>query len=188
MNIYSQTVLLEAWTEPHRAYHSLGNHLLPMLKAITFKVHNPRDLNLLGKMAWWHDAVYVVGAKDNEVNSVQLIRDTLNDESTDYRVDRGIMATVDHRPTNDPLIDYFLRLDLGPICTGDIRGLERNEELIWQEFKAKYDVPEYVAGRLDFLHKIAEHPFADRDGILWLIAHVERKYSHSIAADIDVRR
>lgn len=189
MNLYAQAVLLERWTEPHRHYHSLTNHLLPMIKTIAGDTLSPHERSLLSRMAWWHDAVCWPGAKDNEERSVELMRLTCDCDAIDYRVDRAILATKSHLPTDDALIDYFLTVDLLPLRIFAPEVLHRNEELLWAEYRQVYGVEEYVEGRLRFLRGLIGHPLIpDTTGVEWMMRHIEAKYQRGIDVDIDARR
>jgi predicted metal-dependent HD superfamily phosphohydrolase len=63
--------LVDAYTEPHRRYHSLGHidHCLEELRRARPLIAEPERLELA---IWFHDAVYVPGARDNEEQSAAL--------------------------------------------------------------------------------------------------------------------
>lgn len=183
---HAQVALLRSWTEPHRFYHTLPNHLLPMLETIDMDAQNPFDRNLLAQMAWWHDVVCIAGAKDNEEQSVLLMREHV--PHIHPRVEHAIMATVHHMPTGDTLVDYFLRLDLAPLAHGTIAVLQKNEALLREEY-AKFGEQEYCAGRVDFLTGMLNHPLVpETNNIRWLIDHIQSRLERVMHADIEARR
>jgi predicted metal-dependent HD superfamily phosphohydrolase len=69
--------LVERYSEPHRHYHTLA-HIQHCLEE--FEAARPVciDANAVEMAIWFHDAVYVPKAKDNEAQSAELARTVLN--------------------------------------------------------------------------------------------------------------
>jgi predicted metal-dependent HD superfamily phosphohydrolase len=171
MEIGTGSVLLRAWTEPHRIYHSLENHLLPLLALIDAAPFKVEEKLQLAEVAWWHDAVYELGSHHNEDASIELYRATVRE--VDPLVISGIEATKLHLPSGNTLLDWFIRADLGALVGSDRERLKQTEELIFREFSQHYSVEEYTHGRLAFLERMLQHPFVtDPDSIRWLMDHV----------------
>ncbi|GAA3274698.1 hypothetical protein GCM10020218_020720 [Dactylosporangium vinaceum] len=63
--------LLARWSEPHRRYHTL-EHLAVVLGVIDEHAHLVDDPDVVRLAAWFHDAVYDIGAPDNEERSALL--------------------------------------------------------------------------------------------------------------------
>lgn len=68
--------LLSRYAEPHRGYHDT-QHLSEVVAAVALLAEHARDLSAVMLAAWWHDAVYEVGADDNEEASARLATATL---------------------------------------------------------------------------------------------------------------
>lgn len=92
--------LTRRWNEPHRRYHTLL-HVSRML-------HFGRRQGLSDEQLmaiWFHDAVYVPGAADNEDRSAELVRQLLSREGWSAPrvalVERIVMDTKPHLPTCD---------------------------------------------------------------------------------------
>jgi len=123
-------LVLRAWTEPHRAYHSL-QHVVEMLGAISEMAQEaaPREHQLArARVAvWYHDLAYDPRATpgSNEHRSAALARDHLHrlgaqDQDIDV-VEALILMTVEHdaldstlhhHGVDQPLVDVFHDADL----------------------------------------------------------------------------
>lgn len=57
--------VIHAWTEPHRVYHSLSNHLIPLLDRINNTLHEPYTGRVAIMGAFYHDVVMKPGVKDS---------------------------------------------------------------------------------------------------------------------------
>lgn len=91
--------LLDRWSEPHRRYHTL-DHLAAVLQAVDDLAEPCHDRQLVALAAWYHDAVYEIGASNNEAASAELARGELSpylgqDRAT--AVGRLVELTADHR-------------------------------------------------------------------------------------------
>lgn len=88
--------LLEAYGEPHRAYHGVAHlaHVLSELDGASL------DEPAAEWAAWYHDAVYRPGRRDNEARSAALARAALEDLGLGRLGARAVdlvLATRTHR-------------------------------------------------------------------------------------------
>ena len=140
--------LTRRYCEPHRRYHDL----LHIAKMFSIAQYHGIELTVCQTWAiWFHDVVYIPGAKDNEEASCLVAREFLSDlDLTEEEVDiicEIIMATKDHFPTNE---QSKIVIDLDLYGLGEEREYWRNSLLIRKEFAT---VPDnlFFDGRLKFL-------------------------------------
>ena len=90
--------LLARWSETHRKHHTVG-HLHEMLDAIgeLADAGLEFDREAVELAAWFHDAVYEIGADDNEERSAALVRDLLAESPVRDEVARLVVATKTHK-------------------------------------------------------------------------------------------
>lgn len=88
--------LLARWREPHRRYHTV-DHLSGVLRGIDElgAAGASFDRDAVELAAWFHDAVYVIGAADNEERSAVLAEEVL-DGPLAAEVARLVRVTADH--------------------------------------------------------------------------------------------
>ena len=151
--------LIERWSEPQRAYHTL-EHLLLMLELLAAQHAQPATM----LAAWYHDAVYDPTSTTNEADSAQLAREALirldrNDLAE--RVTELIMLTAEHTDAPDDEAALLLDADLAILGQPPISYLR------------------YVAGvRAEYAHVSDEDFRIGRSAILQgLLAH-EQLYQH----------
>ena len=107
--------LLDAYREPQRFYHTLEHieHCLGMFELCKPELEQPDAVELA---IWFHDAIYVPGAPDNEARSAGLYRHHADDVHADdfvALVSRLILATLhDGNSLEDPDADYMVDIDL----------------------------------------------------------------------------
>lgn len=65
--------ILTRYSEPHRRYHNV-DHLADCLEMLDRHTLEARDPVVLELALWFHDAVYDIGAPDNEQRSAELAR------------------------------------------------------------------------------------------------------------------
>ncbi len=173
--------LLRQWTRPQRSYHSLEQHLIPLLEQIAALKLAAFDEEVLCQAAWWHDAVYEPGRADNEQQSAAEFAARYPGEPDFMQQVSGIiLASRQHLPSGDRLTDIFLRLDLAPLLSSSQAELRRYEELIRAEFMPLAGPAAYFAGRIAFLERMLEHPLVGRQaGIEWLIRELRAEQDHS---------
>ena len=109
------TELIGRYAEPQRVYHD-GRHLLDVLEAVDALGALADDPTAVKLAAWFHDAVYEVGAADNEEQSALLAEDRLRGHVPDpAAVARLVRSTVTHDPQGDP--------DAMVLCDADLAVL-----------------------------------------------------------------
>lgn len=137
--------LLEEYTNPERKYHNL-NHLRELLRYFDCyknELENPLEVEYA---IFYHDIIYNIWSKKNELNSAELAIDFLiyvekNDKCLE-RIHHLIMATKDHSPRNNDekwMIDFDLAI-LGQ--TWDVYATYTKQ--IKEEYKA---VPNFMYRR-----------------------------------------
>jgi predicted metal-dependent HD superfamily phosphohydrolase len=111
-----RAMLAALWREPWRRYHGAGHAGLLWQRHLAFG-GDPGDTVIAHAIAY-HDAIYVVGARDNEARSAALWRDHAAALPRALRdaVDGAIMATANHAATHpDPDAQWLVDLDLTPL-------------------------------------------------------------------------
>lgn len=145
--------LLLKWDEPWRFFHTLDNHLGPMLEKIyTFPDND--DRHLLEIIAWFHDCVYDPRRSDNEIRSIKYFRSQIikRTEHTD-KIIRVIKSTINYENLNSALEIKFAELDTASLSTTSVETILQNERLLLKEFQfADYSI--YKERRVDFLKNI----------------------------------
>lgn len=93
--------LLARWSESHRKHHTVA-HLHEMLDAIGALADSGLefDREAVELAAWFHDAIYEIGAEDNEDRSAALARDMLAESPVREEVARLVLATRTHKPSD----------------------------------------------------------------------------------------
>lgn len=157
-NRYQQ--LYQLYSEPHRAYHNLVhiNNFLNLLDTFLPQIQEPA---LFEWAIWYHDAIYNIKDKDNELQSAVLFqnifKNDLNLNQLQY-VDNLIMSTAGHQPRaaeND--VYYFLDFDLA-ILAADSKTYQDYSIAIWQEYKTLYPKLLYKIGRKKVLKNFLDRP------------------------------
>ena len=94
--------LLARWAETHRRHHNVA-HLNEVLDAIGLLADEGLefDREAVELAAWFHDAVYEIGADDNEERSAELARDLLDTSAVRDEVARLVLVTKTHKLTDD---------------------------------------------------------------------------------------
>lgn len=156
-----QQRLLTAWAEPQRHYHTL-QHLsecLTHFEATRALAERPGEVAIA---LWFHDAVYDLKAKDNELRSaqwaVQELRRSCADEALCQRVHALIMATChDAEPTGADA-RLLVDIDLAILGASPARFAEYS-----QQVRAEYAwVPQLL---YTFKRKQVLQGFLQRDAI-----------------------
>lgn len=146
--------LLSRYSEPHRVFHTTA-HLAQVLRLLAEFGADDR----LVLAAWFHDAVYKPGRRDNEAQSARLARQRL--QTLGYRkpdiafVEQAIQATAGHgagSPEFGPLLDADLS-----VLGSDPADFDCYADAIGREFG---QVPGYLyrRGRAAFLKSMLARP------------------------------
>jgi len=152
--------------EPHRCYHN-WDHALTVLQRVTaiVEVSGVAD-GTMPIAALYHDAVYVVGATDNELLSCDAFcDDNVNEpwfrtsleggEHLASRVCRYIQATAKHGKLEreDVPIDtaLFMDCDMLGFAEPDWATFVAQDYAVIAELMTRYDSDEVAAGRETFL-------------------------------------
>jgi len=104
--------VLDAYAAPHRAYHGLS-HLVFLFEEIARRQAAIGARDLVRFAAWMHDAVYEIGARNNEARSAAWARGALAARpDLAERVAHLILMTADHHAgVADPDEALFLDMD-----------------------------------------------------------------------------
>jgi predicted metal-dependent HD superfamily phosphohydrolase len=107
--------LVDLYTQPWRAYHNL-THIQDCFDILAKHGPPPTDAVALDHAIWFHDAIYEVGASDNEARSASLAAESLASLNAApnliERVAHLIRATNHRQPTNDPAAQWLCDIDL----------------------------------------------------------------------------
>lgn len=150
----------EAYDTPLRAYHNWQHVEACVAQISSFVCDHPRRVFLA---LVFHDGIYVAGRTDNEANSAELARASLEScvSSTELdAIDRMIRATSDHRAHAAADRDLAVMLDIDLSILGASReAYARYAHAIHEEFvpSAATDV-QFRIGRLEFLERTLASP------------------------------
>lgn len=174
--VYARLRVLYA--EPQRHYHSF-NHIrrcLDEFDPASDLVENPDTVEMA---LWFHDAIYVPGAKDNELRSVKLFRQCAAGCAKPMfarRVSDLIMATTH--------IDIPGQADARLITDIDLCSFGLPwEQFAWDGQQIRAECPQtsdqkYFAGLLRFLQRLL-----GRQPTFFLTDHFERRYGQIARAN-----
>ncbi len=114
--------LVQAYSEPQRKYHTL-QHLDACLKhfdTLRAQAQRPGEVELA---LWFHDAIYVVGATDNEARSAEWAHSALASAGASatcaQRVHALVMVTCHDVPPQTPDQEILLDVDLSILGASD---------------------------------------------------------------------
>ena len=112
--------LMEAYAEPHRAYHNM-THILGTIYAITSYSHLAERPEEIEVALWFHDSIYDTHRDDNEAKSAVWAEEVLTAERVEpaitERISKMIRATAGHVAVNDPDIALMLDIDISILGT-----------------------------------------------------------------------
>ncbi len=154
----ARDAMLAAYDEPHRHYHT-RQHLAECLSLLDQHAGSATDPDAVAAALWFHDAVYVPGAADNESRSAELLRRLLDPlglpQPRAAAIARLIQATDHRRPgTTD---DERLICDIDLAILGASRG---RYDAYAAGIRAEAPLPqaEYVPRRRAFLESLLARP------------------------------
>lgn len=112
-----------AWSEPHRRYHDL-RHLAECLQRLTELGHD----DTIELALWFHDAIYVPAAKDNEARSAEwLMHAKLGIDVT--RAAELVRCTAHHDAPAEGDAALMLDIDLSILGADSMRFLEYDHQI-----------------------------------------------------------
>lgn len=125
------TGLEAAYAEPARAYHT-AQHIRDCLDQFDPSRHMAQHPDEVEAAIWFHDAVYLPGAPDNEDCSARLVRTTLADARAPvevaHRIAELVLATQHLAIAAEP--------DAALLCDIDLSILGRTHE-VFDEFERR---------------------------------------------------
>lgn len=153
----------EAYSEPHRRYHTL-EHILDCLQEFDTVQRLAFDPIAVELAIWFHDIVYVVGQKDNEESSVWTAYNFCQTSGLGYLIGVVwdlILATkpLESREGHTP--DQLLISDIDLSGIGAPRNVFKQQNaLLWEEFGTKFSEEE-IRRRETFLFRafLSRRPF-----------------------------
>lgn len=128
----AKAALIQAWTEPHRSYHTL-QHLSECLKhaeASREQMQCPGEIELA---LWFHDAIYDPLGRHNEARSADWACEVLvcagASTLVQDRVRALIMATVHAAIPTDPDAQLLVDMDLAILGADPVRFAEYDAQV-----------------------------------------------------------
>ena len=144
--------VLRAYQEPHRHYHGV-DHLRDCLEQLDTAPATGEARDLAETALWFHDAVHVPRATDNEARSAEWAARALTEagapETRAHEVARLVRLTDHARPAEDPVGALVCDVDLSILGRPPAEFAEYERRI-----RAEYDrVPEplYRMGRASVL-------------------------------------
>ena len=176
--------LIEAYSEPHRHYHTL-EHLSEMFKVAGKLMDSANDPAAIQLAIWFHDAIYDSHAKDNEDRSASLAVELLKtlgvSEATLTHVRSMILATAHVGSDSvDSDSEILLDADLAILSAEEKRyaryAADVAKEYSWVEESA------YRAGRTKVLESFLKRQRIYRTARMFAAA--EEAARRNLAAEI----
>jgi predicted metal-dependent HD superfamily phosphohydrolase len=172
--------LAAAYAEPGRVYHT-AEHIRDCLTQFDLVRHQARWPDEVEAALWFHDAVYVPGASDNEDQSARLAEAALTARgvSSDVagRIAELVLATRHLAIPDDPAAQLICDIDLS-IFGREAAAFDRFERQIRQE----YDwVPEavYRTSRSEILTGFLRRRY------IYQTEHFRQRYEASARANLE---
>lgn len=151
--------ILQAWTEPHRRYHSV-QHLCDILTRVEELSAYADDPDAVRLAAWYHDSIYA-GLPDDEERSARRAEQELSQlgvaPAMVDEVARLVRLTITHDPASgDRNGEVLSDADLAPLAVS--RELYRlNSAAIREEYPHIHDEV-FRKGRLQVLAALLNSP------------------------------
>jgi predicted metal-dependent HD superfamily phosphohydrolase len=146
------SILTKHYNEPHRKYHNLTH--IAKLFSIT------QRLNLQITVAqclaiWWHGAVYIPGAKDNEEKSVELMYEHSDYNHAAKAIASTIILDTKHHKATIKESEIVCDLDMFVFAEDDL-AYNHYESNVMEEYVRYFKItPEvYIKGRIKFLEQL----------------------------------
>jgi predicted metal-dependent HD superfamily phosphohydrolase len=124
--------LLASYAEPGRHYHTL-QHLDECLDLLRQTAHLAKRPAEVAIALWFHDAVYVPQARDNEARSAAWACEALGDAGAEaaviQRIEAHILATAHHEAPQDADTRLLIDIDLAILGATPARFAEYDEQI-----------------------------------------------------------
>lgn len=144
--------LLERWSEPHRAYHSVTHLDAALTNLDEFEVDDT-DRDIVEWALWFHDAIYDATATDNEERSARLAEQQIDDhlpEDMVAEVARLVRLTAGHLVApGDRLGGIMIDVDLS-ILGAPADAYDKYTQGVRREYSHRSD-DDFRDGRSTFL-------------------------------------
>jgi len=176
--------LVQKYNEPHRFYHDF-RHIEKLFKKLDKhpSFHNTTfyEKQQLILAILFHDAVYNVGSKTNEIDSVEYFKLSIGNVLSEEFISgvcSCILETIHHQPSDtSPLINKILvDIDIEDLLSNDMDLLIKNQHLLYKEFQ-KFTPDEFYTGTIDFLTNFNKN--RNNEGVKKLIDYVKFRYKPS---------
>lgn len=152
---YARLAML--YGEPMRHYHTFDHiqHCLQEFDAIAGQLEHADAVEMA---LWFHDAIYVPGASDNEQRSAQLFRSCAvgGDPGFCQRVDELIMVTTHRVPPHGHDERFMVDIDLSSFGQPWTEFLHDGQDL--RAESAHSDDAGYYQSQLRFLNSLYQRP------------------------------
>ena len=152
---YARLAML--YGEPMRRYHTF-DHIQHCLQEFDAIVEQLEHADAVEMALWFHDAIYVPGASDNEQRSAQLFRSCAvgGDPGFCQRVDELIMVTTHRVPPRSHDERFIVDIDLSSFGQSWAEFLYDGEDL--RAESADLDDAGYYQSQLRFLNSLYQRP------------------------------
>ncbi len=151
--------LVERYSEPHRAYHTL-QHIAECFGQFAH-VTDARSPPAVGIALWFHDAIYDPKASDNEAKSAAWARQVLEGAGASKvltdDVERLIMATRHDAVPTDRDAQILVDIDLSILGAPDERYAEYETQIRFEYNWVAADA--FRSGRTRVLKSFLDRPF-----------------------------
>jgi len=174
--------------EPHRHYHTFG-HIRGCLEEFDRAAELLDDPDAVEMGLWFHDAIYVSGAIDNEWRSAELFREWSNGgvaSAFGERVRDLVLVTTHRGAPTERDQRYIVDIDLTSFGR-PWDEFERDGRHIRAEFANLRD-EDYFPGHLRFLRSLLDRPnFYLTDFFQQRYERIARANTHRVVADLLAR-
>lgn len=155
---YPFAELMTRYAEPHRRYHT-SEHLEDVFERLDAS-REPlwkEDKAALALAVFYHDAVYDLGAADNEIRSALLLHKLPFPEHIKNAAVEAILGTAPYHTPTSTVAQLLSDADLG-VLAGSPKDYDDYAWLVRQEFLQEYTPEEYNAGRRGALASLLAKP------------------------------
>jgi predicted metal-dependent HD superfamily phosphohydrolase len=149
--------LVQLYSQPQRRYHTL-EHIADCLGHLDRVRTEAQDPDALELALWFHDAIHVAGARDNEERSVAFFDSVANgmEAARAGRIRDFIMATKHALKEAQADCGYMVDIDLAGFGAPWDEFMRKGDALR-EEYVTQSD-PEYYTGQVGFLRRLRDRP------------------------------